>query len=299
MHSPSLLQKNTDISSAMEGIFSLEKASGVAQHHDAITGTEKQPVADDYHRRLADGISAALDSTLAVNGFQHCPLMNVSICHVTEQAEVFTFAVYNPLGRTRDAWVRIPVTGLDWRVADLQTGLDMAVQAVPIPQRVLDVPANRSTDATHDLVVKIESMPPLSLQLFEATALTSPAGHDLTAPQEDRSIRVKKNGQMVNIAFEGQDGNTLNLNQELMWYTGNRGNNSEFEYRASGAYIFRPLETEPNSMEEIEPSRITSVTGELITEHHIEFGAYASEIVRTYEGQEGVEIEWLVGSKIN
>ena len=104
---------------------------------------------------------------------------------------------------------------------------------------------------------------------------------------------------MVNIEFEGKDGNAMNLNQELMWYTGHRGNNSEFEYRASGAYIFRPLETEPNSMEKIEPSRITSVTGELITEHHIEFGAYASEIVRTYEGQEGVEIEWLVGSKIN
>ncbi len=29
---------------------------GVAQHHDAVTGTEKQHVADDYARMLYEGI---------------------------------------------------------------------------------------------------------------------------------------------------------------------------------------------------------------------------------------------------
>jgi lysosomal alpha-mannosidase len=32
---------------------------GVAQHHDAITGTEKQRVAFDYAQRLSDGINVA------------------------------------------------------------------------------------------------------------------------------------------------------------------------------------------------------------------------------------------------
>lgn len=36
-----------------------EKAMAVAQHHDAVSGTEKQHVANDYARRLA-------------NGWQHC-----------------------------------------------------------------------------------------------------------------------------------------------------------------------------------------------------------------------------------
>lgn len=32
---------------------------GVAQHHDAVSGTEKQEVAFDYAQRLSDGIDIA------------------------------------------------------------------------------------------------------------------------------------------------------------------------------------------------------------------------------------------------
>ena len=32
---------------------------GIAQHHDAVSGTEKQHVADDYAQRLAQGLDSA------------------------------------------------------------------------------------------------------------------------------------------------------------------------------------------------------------------------------------------------
>ncbi len=33
---------------------------GVIQHHDAVSGTEKQEVAFDYAQRLSDGIDSAV-----------------------------------------------------------------------------------------------------------------------------------------------------------------------------------------------------------------------------------------------
>jgi hypothetical protein len=35
---------------------------GVVQHHDAVSGTERQHVADDYVQRLSQGVDAALVS---------------------------------------------------------------------------------------------------------------------------------------------------------------------------------------------------------------------------------------------
>ena len=37
------------------------RAMSVAQHHDAVTGTAKQHVTDDYNKRLAIGVQAAFD----------------------------------------------------------------------------------------------------------------------------------------------------------------------------------------------------------------------------------------------
>jgi hypothetical protein len=35
------------------------EAMGIVQHHDAVSGTERQDVADDYAQRLSDGIAIA------------------------------------------------------------------------------------------------------------------------------------------------------------------------------------------------------------------------------------------------
>ncbi len=44
-------------------LLMIGEAMGLAQHHDAITGTEKQEVAYDYAMRLSAGIDAALVSS--------------------------------------------------------------------------------------------------------------------------------------------------------------------------------------------------------------------------------------------
>jgi lysosomal alpha-mannosidase len=46
-----------------EDLSSLREAMGIMQHHDAITGTEKQHVAEDYAMRLYDAIVDCQNTT--------------------------------------------------------------------------------------------------------------------------------------------------------------------------------------------------------------------------------------------
>lgn len=42
-----------------EALETLAEAMAVAQHHDAVTGTAKQHVTEDYYKRLSIGMSGA------------------------------------------------------------------------------------------------------------------------------------------------------------------------------------------------------------------------------------------------
>jgi len=48
------------VSSIDRQFYYIGEAMGLAQHHDAVSGTEKQHVANDYAQRLSDGIDRAL-----------------------------------------------------------------------------------------------------------------------------------------------------------------------------------------------------------------------------------------------
>ena len=41
-------------------MYCVDEAMGLAQHHDAVSGTEKQHVANDYAQRLSYGIDRAM-----------------------------------------------------------------------------------------------------------------------------------------------------------------------------------------------------------------------------------------------
>ena len=40
-------------------LLNIGEPMGVVQHHDAVSGTEKQEIAFDYAQRLSDGIDVA------------------------------------------------------------------------------------------------------------------------------------------------------------------------------------------------------------------------------------------------
>jgi len=101
------------------GVEPLWEAIGVAQHHDAITGTERQHVAYDYIRRLSAGREVAFKSLdagiskLINNGqsFTSCPLINVSICAPIAGIDQFSVALWNSEAREVSKLVELPYYG--------------------------------------------------------------------------------------------------------------------------------------------------------------------------------------------
>ena len=93
----------------------LGHAIAVTQHHDAVTGTEKQYVTEDYHIRLDQSVQNFLkcageeNSPIVEVGKLNCPLLNISQCDVTESRQSFYVSVYNPLPRIRSWPVRLPI----------------------------------------------------------------------------------------------------------------------------------------------------------------------------------------------
>jgi alpha-mannosidase len=78
-------------------LYLLEDNLGVAQHHDAVSGTAKQHVSDDYSQKLSAGIHDAAkhvidtlkrymllpDSMHGLDNLDYCPLLNETICDLT------------------------------------------------------------------------------------------------------------------------------------------------------------------------------------------------------------------------
>ncbi|XP_062168660.1 probable alpha-mannosidase At5g13980 [Alnus glutinosa] len=130
----------------------LADALAIVQHHDAVTGTEKQHVANDYAKRLSIGymeaeevVAASLaciaDSTSKIGcrnpqtKFQQCPLLNISYCPPSEvdfsNGKNLVIVVYNPQGWIREDVIRIPVINENVVVRD-SNGKEIESQLLPL-----------------------------------------------------------------------------------------------------------------------------------------------------------------------
>ncbi|XP_075989719.1 lysosomal alpha-mannosidase-like isoform X1 [Anticarsia gemmatalis] len=141
----------------------LKSAMGVMQHHDAITGTEKQHVTHDYERLLNQAVDDAMIITKqALNkitqkdankpplfDFKRCHL-NESRCDISENNDKFIVTIYNPLAWTVKEPIRIPVTDANYQVFG-PDGKEIETQAIKIAKAVTDIPTRIST-ATKELL---------------------------------------------------------------------------------------------------------------------------------------------------
>ncbi|KAK0161282.1 hypothetical protein PV327_009769 [Microctonus hyperodae] len=294
-----------------EDLIQFREAMGVMQHHDAVTGTEKQHVAEDYARLLyktmAKGANTAAEAIgkkmieknnalKVIPKLDSCFLLNISSCIISETEKTFMTIIYNPTSQSLSKYIRVPVTGNDYIVKN-SVGDKIATQLVPIPEVILQLPG-RVSNATRELVFYAVNIPALGYETFYISDTTSEESmkNKIIYPSKASSIAnksynitVSSNGDVV-IQSKKHD---VNIVQSFQYYEGTKGNNTGWTNRASGAYIFRPKESIVHNLPFTGNYKIFE--GPLVNEIHLTINQFVSQIVRLYIAEDKIEFEGLIG----
>ncbi|KAJ3614411.1 hypothetical protein NHX12_017985 [Muraenolepis orangiensis] len=281
-----------------EGLFgagdseTLRRAMAVAQHHDAVSGTEKQHVANDYARMLAVGWQhcqvVVSNSLAALSGSSadrvYCDHLNISACPLTEANKKFSVNVYNPLARPVLWPVRLPVNGCAYTV-------------VPVSKATQQVRKDRGY-AVNELVFQARA-PPLGYTTYFVSMIQNGPPEASVRHGPPASIQ----NQFVKATFDPATGlldsltnleteQTIRLKQTFYWYNASDGISSVSE-QPSGAYIFRPNSSTPFLI----PSsgRAESIQTPEVQEVRQQFGPWVSSVLRLYRDSRALELEWTVG----
>ncbi|XP_050536748.1 lysosomal alpha-mannosidase-like [Daktulosphaira vitifoliae] len=295
-------------------ITPLREAMGIMQHHDAITGTEKQHVANDYARILSEAISKCEEVSSSVLSnivgnkslkFETCNLMNISTCTISEQSEQFVLTIYNPLSRIISEFVRLPITDdMEYVVIDPKNE-KLLTQIVPIPNPVLNIPGRQSM-ATVELIFKAMDLPPLGFKSYLITKNknTSHSNHI----NSTRSSSFSKTDELyigdkkLGLKIDNDDSRSFTmyvnnverqLVHEFMYYISMVGDNTKDFKRASGAYIFRPNGTAVPLCDVQKKPKVFK--GPIVQEIHMSCNDWVSQVVRKYNDDDHFVFEWLIG----
>ncbi len=259
----------------------LKRAMATMQHHDAVTGTEKQNVAEDYAQRLSEGGRAVLSfmgpvmfgqagtppSGEGLSNFM-CPLTNISQCSFTESSDNLNLLIYNPLSRPVSKYVRLPVEKANVQIFDADSN-ELKVEFVPIAVNVLNIPG-RDSKANYEAVFQVKNVPALGYKTYYLK--------HAEATLTEQILKVRPYIRL----------NDSDIFTSMAYYIG-----SGEEPQPSGAYVFRP---EVQKRTFVERQDIKEVIGSLVQEYWVTTSNnWTSFVQRQYAGEDHHEVEWLVG----
>lgn len=216
----------------------LRRAMGVMQHHDAVTGTEKQHVANDYSRLLSLSMAACGANTKSslnqfTTGkipqpqlgkrrraehpptrtdylefeFNSCQNLNISSCETTENATQFMVTVYNPLAHATYQYIRVPVGGQKYEVRDYRN-IVVPSQLVPVPKTILDLDF-RQSEAKYEIVFQANEVPGLGYKSYYITKLSNDVDidEDMSSPEvvhikRESDKRTVIGNEFLNVTFD-------------------------------------------------------------------------------------------------
>jgi len=305
------LQSSAQLSSNSETLW---EAMSVAQHHDAVSGTSKQHVANDYAKRLSIGsetckkvIDAVLSQLVAPSlemKWYECQLLNQSECGATTDGGSAAFVVYNPLGIDRQEYAQFPYL--------LSTAVDVFdSEGNAVPVDFLPLPGS----TTLGRAVFPVNMPPMgySIYIFNVTKKRTSEQKRLVQRQGKVQDTIIEN-ELYHLSFSATTGKltnirnkltgaSTNLDQSWGWYNSSDGNVVKTENRgqASGAYIFRPNCTE-NTPKACDPFKVGQgvatldiTKGKRVQRARQVFANWVVQEISLYSGSDFIEVEFTVG----
>uniref|UniRef100_A0A8C0WYT4 Lysosomal alpha-mannosidase n=1 Tax=Castor canadensis TaxID=51338 RepID=A0A8C0WYT4_CASCN len=282
----------------------LNEAMAVLQHHDAVSGTAKQHVTYDYARQLAAGwrpcevlLSNALSRLSGYKAaFSFCLKLNISICPLSKKLAHFQVTIYNPLGRKVNHMVRLPVSKGIFNVKDPNGKI--------VPSSVVVLPSSQYPEDHSELLFSA-SVPAVGFSIYSVARVSGSNLWDHTPKSRFREPQTRVlaiENEYIRAIFNPDTGLLMkieNLEQQLVlpvkqsffWYEASIGDKDSSQ--ASGAYIFRPSQSEPVPVSRWAQTHLVKVS--LVQEVHQNFSAWCSQVVRLYPGQRHLELEWTVG----
>jgi lysosomal alpha-mannosidase len=291
----------------------LAQAMGVAQHHDAVSGTEKQHVADDYAMRLHIGqvqcqsiIGASLNKYVPKEGsgpltWEFCEYLNISVCPQSQSGS-FNVLIYNPLVHSRDVYVRVPVATRNLEVMDGK-GSMVPYDIAEVTTATKEVRGKKG-DAPYNLFF-IASTQSLSYTTYFIRAAKNSSLPKKVSKRQPPPPEPIISNDYLQVVFAQDTGHvrsisnmkkdiTVMLNQQFFYYNASTGNKAS--HQASGAYIFRPNSSRLFYVNEDDNrAEVTVVNGKTYQEVQQVFSDYASQVVRLYKGANFVEFEYTIG----
>ncbi|XP_052175300.1 probable alpha-mannosidase At5g13980 isoform X2 [Diospyros lotus] len=311
----------------------LADALAITQHHDALTGTEKQHVADDYAKRLAIGYKGAEELVAAslacmvksasksgcknpMTTFLQCPLLNISYCPAAEIDLSFgkklVVVVYNSLGWKREDVVRIPVINENVTVHD-SSGTEVESQLLPLDNASLGIRNHHATayvgkspSATPRYWLSFTaSVPPLGFRTYVistakrgAPTSATQTAYKLTASQSN-TIEVGSGNLKLIYSANGQLKHYINRRSQV-----EASIEQSYSYYSSydGSQDHEYFQASgayvfrPNGTYPLKSEiPFTVLRGPLYDEVHQRINSWIYQITRVYKEKEHAEFEFTVG----
>ena len=319
-------------STAEPGLNPLSAAVALVSHHDAVTGTARQHVTNDYAKHLSLGhrlgdllidraLTNLLNPTDKEERFVLCKLTNETMCSPTQHVssndkEIVYVVVYNPIGSARTEQLRLPISSAKKKpkVVVLSTGESIGAMVLPSTQWASDeqkdalnsVPSDEQTLSPYVVVFDMV-LPPLGYQVVsvrfsEQEDESLGKVGQIRAPE--KSLPIVLENELVSVEFDPLSGLMTSMTHKS---TGAQASVTQgfFYYSAenSGPWMLRPDQKSPeqalcvgkcNMATSIQVVHSPLVSGKVI-EVIQKFDNWVTQTARVLPGQDTVELEWTVG----